>query len=264
LEVLGQRGPRLERGPLVTWGIPTRDHSPSDDSASLARLIAEVAALRELIESESGLIAELTGAVGGQDARIAELEKLLKDSRRSGKRQAAPFSKGASTEEPKRPGRAVGKDHGKHGHRMALTRPVDRELDAPLPACCPDCGGDVVHERDEEQFHTELPDMAPVITRFTIGIGRCWNCKKRIQGRHPEQTSDALGAASSQIGPHAKGLATWQHYALWLSFAKAAPVLSLDRGARPLGRCARERRRPALISSPCSAPSWTASTVRRW
>ena len=84
----------------------------------------------------------------------------------------------------------------------------------------------MVHERDEEQFHTELPDVAPVTTRFTIGIGRCQGCKKRVQGRHPEQTPDALGAASSQIGPHAKGLATWLHYALGLSFVKSAKVLS--------------------------------------
>jgi transposase len=171
-------------------------------------------------------ISELIEALNGRDARIAELEKLLDDSRRSGKRQAAPFSKGAPTEEPKRPGRSSGKDHGQHGHRMAPTGPVDRQLDAPLPLCCPDCGGDVVHERDEEQFHTELPDITPVVTRFTIGVGRCRNCKKRVQGRHPEQTSDALGAASSQIGPHAKGLATWLHYALGLSFVKSAKVVS--------------------------------------
>jgi len=171
-------------------------------------------------------ISELIEALNWRDARIAELEKLLDDSRRSGKRQAAPFSKGAPTEEPKRPGRTAGKNHGQHGHRMAPTGPVDRQLDAPLPLCCPDCGGDVVHERDEEQFHTELPDITPVVTRFTIGVGRCRNCKKRVQGRHPEQTSDALGAASSQIGPHAKGLATWLHYALGLSFVKSAKVVS--------------------------------------
>jgi transposase len=67
--------------------------------------------------------------------------------------------------------------------------------------------------------------VRPVITRFTVGIGRCRGCRKRIQGRHPGQTSDALGAAASQIGPHAKGLATWLHYALGLSFAKTAAVL---------------------------------------
>jgi transposase len=35
-----------------------------------------------------------------------------------------------------------------------------------------------------------------------------------------------LGAAASQIGPHARSLATWLHYALGLSFAKTSQVLS--------------------------------------
>ncbi len=160
-----------------------------------------------------------------RDARVAELEKLLENSRRSGKRQAAPFSKGDPAEEPKRPGRRSGKDHGRHGHRAVPVGPVDRERSAPLPSCCPDCGGVIDHERDEEQFQTELPDVRPVVTRFTIGVGRCRSCKKRVQGRHPDQTSDALGAAASQIGPHARGLATWLHYALGLSFQRTAQVL---------------------------------------
>lgn len=83
----------------------------------------------------------------------------------------------------------------------------------------------VDHERDAEQFVTELPEARPVVTRFTVGIGRCRQCKKRVQGRHLEQASDALGAAASQIGPHAGSLATWLHYALGLSFKKAAQVL---------------------------------------
>lgn len=171
-------------------------------------------------------IERLTEALSARDARVAELEKLLEDSRRSGKRQAAPFSKGGPAEEPKRPGRRSGKDHGRHGHRAAPVGPVDRELSAPLPSCCPDCGGELVHERDAEQFHCELPDSRLVVTRFTVGVGRCQRCKKRVQGRHPEQTSDALGAAASQIGPHARSLATWLHYALGLSFQKTSQVLS--------------------------------------
>ena len=150
----------------------------------------------------------------------------MENSRRSGKRQAAPFSKGEPAEEPKRPGRRSGGDHGRHGHRATPVGPVDRELAAPLPSCCPDCGGALVHERDAEQFQCELPDARPVVTRFTIGVGRCARCQKRVQGRHPEQTSDALGAAASQIGPHAKGLATWLHYVLGLSFQKTSQVLS--------------------------------------
>jgi transposase len=153
------------------------------------------------------------------------LEKLLEDSRRSGKRQAAPFSKGEPSAEPKRPGRKTGKAHGRHGHRMAPAGPVDRELAAPLPSCCPECGGEIEHLRDAEQFQTELRETKPVVTRFVVGIGRCKVCKRRIQGRHVEQTSTALGAAGAQVGPFAHSFAQWLHYGLGLSFAKSAQVL---------------------------------------
>jgi len=188
-------------------------------------LTAEISALRRAVESQTDRIGELTEAVAARDARIAELEKLLEDSRRSGKRQAAPFSKGVPSDEPARPGRRSGEDHGRHSHRRVPAGPIDRELQAPLPACCPGCGGTVEHLRDEEQFHTELPEARPVITRFTVGVGRCTKCKRRVQGRHGEQTSDALGAAAAQIGPHAKALAVWLHYALGMSFAKTAKLL---------------------------------------
>jgi transposase len=187
--------------------------------AAIAALTVEVAALRKAVEAQ-------TEALAARDRRIAELEKLLEDSRRSGKRPAAPFSKGDPSDEPAKPGRRSGSDHGRHGHRRVPVGPIDHELDAPLPACCPDCGGAIEHLRDDEQFHTELPDARPVITRFKVGVGRCRKCKRRVQGRHPEQTSDALGAAGAQVGPHAKSLAVWLHYALGLSFAKTASLLA--------------------------------------
>lgn len=156
-------------------------------------MTAEIAALRQASEAQTARIGELIAALESRDARISELEKLLEESRRSGKRQAAPFSKGDPSEEPKRPGRKGGRDHGRHGHRMAPTS-IDRELDAPLPDCCPQCGGEVVHERDAERFQTDLPALpSPIVTRFTVGVGRCRACGKRVQGRHREQTSDAGG-----------------------------------------------------------------------
>lgn len=178
-----------------------------------------------MVEAQARRIDELVSALAARDARIVELEKLLEESRRSGKRQAAPFSKGEPSDEPSRPGRKRGRGHGRHGHRMAPTR-IDRELDAPLPGCCPHCGGDVAHERDAEQFQTDLPALpAPVVTRFKVAVGRCRSCGKRVQGRHPEQTSDALGAAGSQIGPTAKAWVAWLHYGLGLSFGKCSLLL---------------------------------------
>ena len=108
---------------------------------------------------------------------------------------------------------------------MAPAGPVDRELAAPLPLCCPECGGEIEHLRDAEQFQTELPETKPVVTRFVVGVGRCKACRRRIQGRHVEQTSTALGAAAAQVGPFAHSFAAWLHYGLGLSFSKSAQVL---------------------------------------
>ncbi|MBI4587436.1 MAG: hypothetical protein HY725_01240, partial [Candidatus Rokubacteria bacterium] len=49
--------------------------------------------------------------------------------------------------------------------------------------------------------------MRPHVTRFDVALGRCRHCRRRVQGRHPRQTSDALGAAASQLGPRALALA---------------------------------------------------------
>ena len=120
-------------------GIPSRDLPGGSDADSLKELIGEVRSLREHV-------AKLIDVVSARDARIAELEKLLEDSRRSGKRQAAPFSKGQPNDEPARPGRKPGDAHGRHGHRMAPVDP-DRTVEALLPACCPHCGANVELDR---------------------------------------------------------------------------------------------------------------------
>jgi len=189
----------------------------------LRRLVAR---LEATIVDLQGTVAELNETLGERDARIAELERLLEESRRSGKRQAAPFRKGDPKEEPARPGRRAGEAHGRHGHRLPPPEP-DRIVDAPLPECCPHCGGEIDHERDADQFQTDLPALPPpVSTRFRVGVGRCRSCGRRVQGRHAEQTSDALGAAGAQVGPAAKAWAAWLHYTRGVSFEKVAHLFA--------------------------------------
>lgn len=175
--------------------------------------------------SLEAMLVAVAEALAASDTRVVELEKLLGESRRSGKRQAAPFSKGTPGDEPARPGRKAGDAHGRHGHRASPAAP-DRELDAALPWCCPECGGGIAHQRHDEQWQVDLPDARPTVTRFRVQVGRCGDCGRRVQGRHPEQTSDALGAAGSQVGPTAKAWAAWLHYGLGLSFAKCAKLLA--------------------------------------
>jgi transposase len=186
-----------------------------------------VADLRRIVARFEATVTELQESLAARDARIAELEKLLGESRRSGKRQAAPFSKGDPKLEPERPGRKTGHAHGRHGHRQAPPAAPDVELEAPLPGCCPHCGGDVEHERDAEQFVTDLPALpAPTTTRFRVAVGRCRSCGRRVQGRHPDQISDALGAAGAQVGPNAKAWSAWLHYTLGLSFEKITKLFA--------------------------------------
>jgi transposase len=197
-----------------------------DAGERIAELEALVAGLQAALAEVSAARAADQERIAELSARNSELERLLGESRRSGKRQAAPFSKGSPEPEPKRPGRKSGGDHGRHGHRAAPAGPPDRDLEAPLPGCCPDCGGQVDHERDAEQWQVDLPPLRPVTTRFRVGVGRCRDCGRRVQGRHPEQASDALGAAGSQVGPVAKAWAIWLHYGLGLSFGKCAQLLA--------------------------------------
>ena len=173
-------------------------------------------------------VAELVEMLVARDARIIELQGLLEQVRRSAKRQAAPFSKGQPGDEPARPGRKKGKAHGSHGDRPAPLEP-DRIFDALLPECCPHCGGGVDFERWAEQSQAELGESRPVTTRFRVGVGRCRGCRRRVQGRHPEQTSDALGAAGSQVGPRAMAWAAWLHYGLGLSFDQPTPSTTSNR-----------------------------------
>ena len=177
----------------------------------VAELETVVARFRQTVADLQEELRKKDRTITAQAEQIKELEAALEESRRAGKRQASPFSKGEPKEDPKRPGRKSGEAHGRHGHRMAPAGPPDKELDAALPSCCPDCGGEIEHERDAEQWQVDIGELKPEKTLFRVGVGRCKRCGRRVQGRHPEQVSDALGAAGSQVGPSAKAWASFLH-----------------------------------------------------
>lgn len=170
-------------------------------------------------------VAELRAAVATLTEANVRLQALLDESRRGGKRQAAPFSKGAPVADPKTPGRKKGAAYGRRGSRPIPDR-VDRELDALLPDGCPRCGGTIIADGIRDQFVCEVPKAEPEVTRFRVHVGRCTGCHRRVQGHHPEQHSSALGAAGVQLGPRALAIGHLLHYSYGLSFARAAAVLS--------------------------------------
>lgn len=161
-------------------------------------------------------------------ARVKELEGKVEELRRASKRQAAPFSRGDRNGRPRRPGRRAGSEYGEKAHRRAPEE-VDEELEAPTGDRC-ECGGEIRHERTVYQYQEELPEPRPHRRRYAVQIGRCEGCGRRHQGRHPFQTSDALGAAGSMLGPRAVALATQLNKELGLSPQKTARTLALIGG----------------------------------
>jgi transposase len=186
-----------------------------DLAAENERLRAENATLRQRIAELEELLAEL-------EAALAQVKGQLEEAQRAGKRQAAPFSKGSPKANPRRPGRKAGHTLA---HRPKPER-IDRVLEAELPPVCPSCGGELSDHEIREQFLVDIPPVEPMVTQFNVHIAYCADCGKRVQGRHPEQISDALGAAAVQIGPRALGLAAELKHGMGIPYRKVERVLS--------------------------------------
>lgn len=153
----------------------------------------------------------------------ARLKDELDAARRAGARQAAPLSKGAPTRRPRRPGRKSGAAYGRHGRRP-IPAVVQETHDVPLPPQCPTCGEAIAETHVAAQYQEDLPPVQPIVRRFDIHIGTCAGCQRRVQGRHPLQTSDALGAAGVQLGPHAIALAVQLNKQFGVSFGTIATL----------------------------------------
>lgn len=156
------------------------------------------------------------------EARVGELLRSIEELRRAAKRQAAPHSKNNPEPDPKRPGRKAGKAYGAKAYRPAPER-VDETVTVELPRSCPRCGGKTGFERVEHQWQQDL-EVCVHSRRFEVEIGRCRRCHKRVQGRDPRQTSDALGAASSQVGPRAVALGALLNKQMGVPAAKIAAL----------------------------------------
>jgi len=151
------------------------------------------------------------------------LRKQLEEALRAAKRQAAPFSRGEPKANPKRPGRKPGSRYGRHSCRPIPPR-VDEQIPVALPKCCPNCGGRLKLERRQAQYQEEIVRQT-VVRRFDIEIGNCQDCGRQVQGRHPLQTSDAVGVGSVQLGPEALTLAAVLNKQMGLSLGHTRQVL---------------------------------------
>jgi transposase len=186
-----------------------------------------------LPESKDQRIAELEEQLAQALATIQQLQKLQKEVerlqaeveelKRAGKRQAAPFARRKWVEHPKKSGRKAGEGRFARREKPSLKQVNETKI-AKLQGC-PECGGKLCEIHTHEQYVTDIPEVKMVTTRFVTYSGYCRECHKRVRSQHPEQTSNATGAAGVQVGPRAKALATDLKHRLGVSYGKVSEVL---------------------------------------
>jgi transposase len=276
-------GVQIGRGLAGSGGLHRRLARLQEENAALREEQQRLEAERERLEAERERLGVENERLRAERERLREVNQRLRGEvealRRAAKRQAAPFSKDAPVPNPKRPGRKPGAAYGTRAHRRPPEH-VDQVVTVGLPACCPGCGGELVLERVAMQYQEELPPTRPLAIGYQVHVGRCRACGRRVQPRHPEQTSDALGAAGAQLGPRAVALAAWLSKGLGLPAGKIARLLGhLGLHVTPGGvtqAIARAARRcqptyQALVAgvraSPVVAPDetgWRVGGVRAW
>lgn len=179
------------------------------------------------------LILKQAALLEQQAALIAALQAKLDELTRSGKRQAAPFSKGTRVKNPKRPGRKPGQGLFKTREAPTPEQLSEPPIDVPVTgSSCSDCGGELATDHVEEASITDLPEVVkPRVRLFRIAVHRCTNCGATAHGRHPELASDQRGATAHRLGPRLLAAAHQVHYRLGVPVRKLPELFRLLTGA---------------------------------
>lgn len=201
----------------MSKGRKRHTHSAETKDAQMQNLKEQLLQALELNEKLQKQIERLEQRVQQQQEEIEYLKRI-------GKRQAAPFARRHWVEKPRRPGRKVGQ--GKFTHReLPKVVKISETKEAKLPGC-PECGGRLQAIRKQEQLVTDIPVVEVKTTRFVTYSGYCCACHRRVRSQHPEQTSQASGAAGVMVGPRAKALAADLKHRLGVSYGKVSEVLN--------------------------------------
>lgn len=200
----------------MSKGRKRHPHLPEAKDQQISELKEQLSQALEIIQKQQKQIERLEQIVQQQQEEIEYLKRI-------GKRQAAPFARRHWVEKPKRPGRKAGK--GKFAHReLPKVVKISETKEAKLHGC-PECGGRLQSIRKQEQFVTDIPVVEVKTTRFVTYSGYCTDCHRRVRSQHPEQTSQATGAAGVMVGPRAKALAADLKHRLGVSYGKISEVL---------------------------------------
>jgi hypothetical protein len=178
--------------------------------------------------------AALVALILQQAEMIERLRAEIESLKRGNARQAAPFSKGKSSKNPKKPGRKPGQGLFKRREAPAAEHLSEPPIDVPVQeSACPDCNGPLGHDRVEEASITDLPPVVrPRVRLFRVAVKRCLRCKRSVRGRHRDLAPDQRGATAHRLGPRLLAAAHHLHYGLGVTVRKLPEVLGLLSGVK--------------------------------
>ena len=162
---------------------------------------------------------ELEKQVSELAAEVKRLAKKLESKTRASKRSAAPQRVRPSRKKPLAEHLKPGRPKGHEPASKPKPNKIDRVVEVPVVPC-PDCQCDLEDVVIHSQNQSDLPPIVPIVTEFRVPVGTCPCCLKRVQATHPEQTSQALGAANHTLGPKAVAVAAELKYSLGMPFRK--------------------------------------------
>ena len=273
-----------ERAHAIDDDRDERHRHHDEEVARLREVAARTARERDQVQREHDRVQREHDRLRRAHDRLTRQHKRLQQqlaaARRAGFRQAAPFAKDRPQGRGGQPGRRAGRRYGRRARRPIPAR-IDATYAAPRPSACPGCGGALDLRRVTPQYQEDLPLVQPIVWRFDVAIGQCTQCGRRVQGRHPLQTSDAVGAANVHVGPSAVALVARLHKEVGMPLAKMAALLRerfgltvtpgglvhvLHRAARvaaPTYAALCEQIRGSPVVSP-DETGWRVGAVRHW
>jgi len=204
--------------------VPELLHRQEQQVASLRQEVAQLG--EQLAHSQTQV-----QALQADNARLREENAHLREEiarlQRTGKRQAAPFSREQPHPHPNPPGRKPGQ--GPFTYRDA---PLPESFTAPLvqvpvtERVCPRCGGPLQEESVELVSCTALPPQArPLVRGYQVQVCRCAHCGRRVRGQHPEVAPDQYGATAHRLGVRLLAAADVLHYGVGVPLRKVPSIL---------------------------------------
>jgi hypothetical protein len=156
-------------------------------------------------------------------ARLNQLEEELAAAKKAGARQAAPFRRRERLKKPEEEKKKPGQKEGHQGHYREAPSEIDETVEVPLP-CCPHCQAELHQVSPLEQVIEELPEFRPQRYKIVTYQGVCPE-HGLVRSTHPLQTSTAVGAAGTHLGPRAQATAVALSHRTGMSVRKVCETL---------------------------------------